>query len=47
MDAFEREDDGYITRFLKKINKKFQNKQYMKKLKSESKKKFDPPFILG
>ena len=47
MDAFEREDDGYITKFLKNINKKFKNKQVIKTLKSQSNRKFDPPFILG
>lgn len=47
MDVFEREDDGYITKFLKSINKKFHNKANIKKLKNESKRKYDPPFILG
>jgi hypothetical protein len=47
MDELEREDDGYITKFLKNINKKLKNKQFIKSLKKESKRMFEPPFILG
>jgi hypothetical protein len=47
MDEFEREDDCYITRFLKNTNKKLKNKSLIKALKNESKRKFEPPFIMG